>query len=174
MGKPPPAKATAYGKKKKKQVEKVVIPMLNGRRDRQLMKRNMQPTVMATIGKELGQLVQHQPRALIMWTRNGLGTLFEAMKAFPKSTEIAENVWATMEHIRDEALSQTDTAIELHGSHLHIMKKSLRRMKKHPDVEKWRTLYEVLEANNQRKRRRSSDGRGMASSWAFGACAGLR
>ena len=152
--KPPPAKATAYGKKKKKQVEKVVIPMLNGRRDRQLMKRNMQPTVMATIGKELGQLVQHQPRALIMWTRNGLGTLFEAMKAFPKSTEIAENVWATMEHIRDEALSQTDTAIELHGSHLHIMKKSLRRMKKHPDVEKWRTLYEVLEANNQRKKKK--------------------
>ena len=142
------------------------------------MKRNMQPTVMATIGKELGELVQHQPRALIMWTRNGLGTLFEAMKAFPKSTEIAENVWATMEHIRDEALSQTDTAIELHGSHLHIMKKSLRRMKKHPDVEKWRTLYEVLEANNQRKRRRSSHGRGTASPWAFFvrrcSCAGLR
>ena len=152
--KPPPAKATVYGKKKKKQVEKLVIPMRNGRRDRQLMKRNMQPTVMATIGKELGELVQHQPRALIMWTRNGLGTLFEAMKAFPKSTEIAENVWATMEHIRDEALSQTDTAIELHGSHLHIMKKSLRRMKKHPDVEKWRTLYEVLEANNQRKKKK--------------------
>ncbi len=155
--KPPPLKASSkrYGRKKKGDEEKkIVIPMINGRRDRQLMKRNLQPTVMATIGNELGQLVQHQPRALIMWTRNGLGTLFEAMKAFPKSSEIAENVWGTMEHIRDEALSRTDTAIELHGSHLHIMKKSLRRMKKHPDVEKWTKLYEVLEANNERKKKK--------------------
>jgi hypothetical protein len=150
--KPPPLKTSSFRRKKKEEVKKIVIPTINGRRDRQLMKRNLQPTVMATIGAELGQLVQNQPRALIMWTRNGLGTLFEAMKAFPKSNEIAEKVWGTMEHIRDEALSKTDTAIELHGSHLHIMKKSLRRMKKHPDVEKWRALYEVLEANNERKK----------------------
>ena len=62
-----------------------------------------------------------------------------------------------MEHIRDEALSRTDTAIELHGSHLHIMKKSLRRMKKHPDVEKWTKLYEVLEANNERKKKNDDE-----------------
>ena len=130
------------------------IPLRGGKRDRQLMKRTLRPTALANSAKTLGELVQTQPRSLIMWTKNGLGALFVAMKNFPTSVAIAERVWSAMDCIKNEALSKTDTCIELHGSHLHVMKKNLRRMKDHPKIEEWRTLYTILEQNNERKKKK--------------------
>ena len=130
------------------------IPLRGGKRDRQLMKRTLRPTALANSAKTLGELVQTQPRSLIMWTKNGLGALFVAMKNFPTSVAIAERVWSAMDCIKNEALSKTDTCIELHGSHLHVMKKNLRRMKDHPKVEEWRALYKILEQNNERKKKK--------------------
>ena len=140
--------------RKKKDNRELKVPLRNGKRDRQLMKRNKTATIMAVTAEELGGLVQIQPRALVMWEKNGLGTLFAAMKNFPASVPIAENVWAALVYIKEEGLSRTDTHIELHGAHLHVMKKNLRRMKNHPNVEKWRELYTVLDANNTRKKKK--------------------
>ena len=68
----------------------------DGKRDRQLMKRDLTPTQLTTAAAELGAKVNAQPRIIIMRTHGGLDVLFMALKSFPKELHIVEPCWQAL------------------------------------------------------------------------------
>ena len=126
---------------------KLIIPIgKNGKRDRQLMKRNLKPTLLSTACEELGAAVNAQPRIQVMRANGGLDVLFMALKAFPKELHVVEPVWTALGAVAKE----TRVDILLRTGHFRVMERSLKKCKKHPLVTEWTKSYDLLIERNTR------------------------
>ena len=120
---------------------KVVIPMgADGKRDRQLMKRNLKSTLLTTACKELGRSVNEQPRIRIMRAHGGLDVLFMALKSFPKEEHVVGPVWTALRAVADE----TRADVNLRTGHIRVMERSLKKCKKHPMIAEWTNVFDTL------------------------------
>ena len=128
---------------------KLVIPMgNNGKRDRQLMKRNLKPTLLTTACEELGAAVNAQPRIQVMRANGGLDVLFMALKSFPKLLHVVEPVWKALEAVANE----TRAEFGLRGGHIRVMERSLKKCRKHPLIALWTSVMELLVARFDKKK----------------------
>ena len=120
---------------------KIVIPIgKDGKRDRQLMKRNLLPTLLTTACKELGDAVNQQPRIQVMRAHGGLDVLFMALKSFPKELHVVEPVWKALYAVARE----TRADINLRSGHIRVMERSLKKCKKMPMIEGWTATFQLL------------------------------
>ena len=130
---------------KVEQEQKLVIPLRDdGRRDRQLMKRDHTATQLTTAATELGAKVNAQPRIIIMRTHGGLDVLFMALKAFPKELHIVEPCWRALGAVADE----TRADISMRTGHVRVLERTLKKCKKHPLHGEWTAILEKLMGRN--------------------------
>jgi hypothetical protein len=130
---------------KAEQEQKLVIPVrVDGRRDRQLMKRDHTATQLTTAATELGAKVNAQPRIIIMRTHGGLDALFMALKAFPKELHIVEPCWRALRAVADE----TRADISMRTGHVRVLERTLKKCKKHPLHGEWTATLEKLMGRN--------------------------
>jgi hypothetical protein len=126
---------------------KLVIPIgKNGKRDRQLMKRDLKPTLLTTACNELGAAVNAQPRIQVMRASGGLDVLFMALKSFPKELHVVEPVWLALSAVAKE----TRADILLRTGHIRVMERCLKKCKKHPLIKEWTKVYDLLIERNSR------------------------
>eukprot|EP00949_MAST-11_sp_MAST-11-sp1_P003334 g3334.t1 len=146
----PKSKSKKRSTRRQKQEEtSIKVPMRGGRRDRQVMKRDLTNTVLRNTAIELGERVGLQPRVLIMRLK-AFDSIFAALKAFPKSREIAEACWAAFTMISQEPLGK----VELRSAHVHTLERSLRKQKRHRQVKEWASVLERLKEINTYKSKR--------------------
>ncbi len=127
------------------EAEKLEVPLRqDGKRDRQLMKRDRTLTQLSTACQELGNTVNLQPRIIVMRTSGGLDVLFIALKTFPKEPHVVEPCWEALRAVADE----TRAEIVLRSGHVRVLERSLKKCKKHPKHAEWTaTLADLLARN---------------------------
>lgn len=126
---------------------KIIIPIgKDGKRDRQLMKRNLKPTLLTTACMELGVAVNHHPRVQVMRAHGGLDVLFMALKSFPKALHVVEPIWKALNAVAQE----TRADINLRTGHFRVMERSLKKCRKNPRIQEWTAIHDLLfERNNK-------------------------
>ena len=130
---------------KAEQEQNLEVPRRDdGRRDRQLMKRDHTATQLTTAATELGAKVNAQPRIIIMRTHGGLDALFMALKAFPKELHIVEPCWQALGAVANE----TRADISLRSGHVRVLERTLKKCKNHPLHGEWGAVLEKLLARN--------------------------